>query len=363
MTPRFAADYRAILWMVIASALVVVQIVNADLAPYLCWVSAYFALAAGIMAHNHNHCPTFRNKAMNEGWAIWLSVFYGYPTFAWIPTHNLNHHKFTNAEGDATITWRHTNRHNALVAATYFFVSSYYQGGPIQQFIAKAKAKNGKMYRRIVRQYGCWIAAHIVAVSCCIALHGLALGLWTWTLCLGLPSFFSLWTIMLFNYEQHVHADPFSEFDHSRNFVSPVMNFLLFNNGYHTVHHDHPGTHWSKLPALHAEIAGSIHPALNEKSLLYYWFRQYVLVPLRLSSGTRQIGPEPGGDRPPVRTADVDVATSGTNSERVRAAGAINLSGEPIWHPVPSLKLVWNCGCSCRKRFRPPERQAGMQPA
>ena len=25
--------------------------------------------------------------------ATWISVFYGYPTFAWIPTHNLNHHK------------------------------------------------------------------------------------------------------------------------------------------------------------------------------------------------------------------------------------------------------------------------------
>lgn len=321
MSPRYKEDYRAILWVCIATVLVLTQLIYAELAPYLCWVSAYFALAAGILAHNHNHTPTFRNRKANEGWAIWLSIFYGYPTFAWIPTHNLNHHKFTNAEGDATITWRHTNSHNALVAATYFFVSSYYQGGPIQQFIRKAKKRKGKMYRRIVRQYTLWAGAHLAAIGLAISLHGVKTGLWTWLLCMGLPSFFSLWTIMLFNYEQHVHANPDSEFDHSRNFLSPVMNYLLFNNGYHTVHHDHPGTHWSELPALHAKIADRINPALNEGSLLFYWFRQYALVPLGLAKSTQQIGPEPGRGLA-ASTADVDVAVSGTNSERVRPTSA-----------------------------------------
>ena len=42
---------------------------------------------------------------------------------------------------------------------------------------------------------------------------------------------------MLFNYDQHAHANPFSEYDHSRSFTSPILNFLLFNNGYHFVHH------------------------------------------------------------------------------------------------------------------------------
>ena len=89
------------------------------------------ALSAGVIAHNHNHTPTFRNRKLNGAFGNWLTVFYGYPTFAWMPTHNLNHHKFVNKAGDATITWRHTNKHNALVAATYFFVSSWYQSEPI----------------------------------------------------------------------------------------------------------------------------------------------------------------------------------------------------------------------------------------
>ena len=95
-------------------------------------LSCYLALSAGVIAHNHNHCPTFKNRKLNGVFGIWLSIFYGYPTFAWVPTHNLNHHKFVNKAGDATITWRYTNKHNALVAATYFFVSSYYQSEPIK---------------------------------------------------------------------------------------------------------------------------------------------------------------------------------------------------------------------------------------
>ena len=45
------------------------------------------------------------------------------------------------------------------------------------------------------------------------------------------PALFALWTIMFFNYIQHVHTDPWSEHNHSRSLVSPLLNFLLFNNG------------------------------------------------------------------------------------------------------------------------------------
>jgi hypothetical protein len=48
-------------------------------------------------------------------------------------TRNMNHHRHMNRPGDATITWRYTNRHNLFVALTYFFVSSYFQSRPIKR--------------------------------------------------------------------------------------------------------------------------------------------------------------------------------------------------------------------------------------
>ena len=36
----------------------------------------------------------------------------------------------------------------------------------------------------------------------------------------------------------------------------------MFNNGFHTAHHEQPGAHWSRLPGLHARISHEIDPDL-----------------------------------------------------------------------------------------------------
>ena len=314
MLLRNSRDRRTILWVLLAPLVVALQYARPELVPYLCVVSCYFALACGIIAHNHNHCPTFHNKRHNQWFANWISLFYGYPTFAWIPTHNLNHHKFVNREGDATITWRFTNSHNALVAITYFFVSSYYQSGPINDFIRNARAKNRGLYRTIMTQYAVWIGGYVLLASLAIWLHGWRTGLYVFGLSVALPAFFSLWTIMLFNYDQHAHTDPFSEYDHSRSFTSPVLNFLLFNNGYHAVHHEQAGAHWSTLADLHAQTAHLRHPSVNQRSLWWYWFKQYVLTPFAPSLGTKQLGPGPMNPPAGERRATAGASSSAVDS-------------------------------------------------
>lgn len=322
MLPRHAADYRTLLWIMIAPCVVAAQFWDPALVPALSWLSCYFALACGVIAHNHNHCPTFANKRANNVFALWISLFYGYPTFAWVPTHNLNHHKYVNTEGDATITWRFTNRHNALVAITYFFVSSYYQSEPINAYIRQAKLKNPALYRRILTQYAVWGGTYAATLALAIALHGAKTGIYVWSFAIGIPALFSLWTIMLFNYDQHAHTDPFSEHSHSRSFTSPALNYLLFNNGYHGAHHEHPGAHWTRLPQLHAAVADQIHPALVQRSLWWYWFKQYVLAAFVPSLGTVQIGRGPMNP-PRASTASEQgneqvLGEAGANSERLR---------------------------------------------
>jgi fatty acid desaturase len=324
MKPRFAADYRTLLWaFVLTPGFVALQFARPELVPYLFWVSAYFALACGVIAHNHNHSPTFRNKRMNEVFAAWISVFYGYPTFAWIPTHNLNHHKFVNRPGDATITWRFTNKHNAFVAATYFFVSSYYQSDPIKTFIKKAKTKNPKLYRRIITQYSVWAGAHIALLSLAVALHGWKTGLFVWTFVCLIPAVFALWTIMLFNYVQHVHTDPWSRHNHSRSFDGKLLNFLLFNNGLHAAHHENAGTHWTKLPEVHARLEPNIDKRLIHRSMWWFFFQQYVLALFFPRLGTTQVGrpgfDPPDGSKVSLESADVELGEAGSNARMLQA--------------------------------------------
>ena len=294
MRIRNSADYRTVLWVATAAALVVVQYVWPQSVLYVLPFSCYLGIACGVITHNHNHCPTFSGRRANNAFGHVLTFFYGYPTMMWIPTHNMNHHRFVNRPGDATITWRYTNKHNALVASTYFFVSSWFQSGPIKQYISRAKATNPHLYKRIRFQYVLWAMFYPAMLALAVALHfRQGMGFIVWFFSLIVPAVCSLSLIMFFNYIQHVHADGWSSQDHSRNFTGKVFNYLFFNNGYHTAHHDHQGLHWSALSAAHAKIADTIDPRLNETNLIWFLVRQYVLAVFSPRLGTRQIGSDP----------------------------------------------------------------------
>lgn len=313
MLLRNSADIRALIWVAMAIALVVAQYSNPSLVVYLCPISCYVAIACGTIAHNHNHRATFRGRRSNSVFGHVLTIFYGYPTLMWVPTHNLNHHKFVNQPGDATATWRYTNKHNLWVALTYPLVSGYFQSFPIKEYIGRVKQRKPGLYASIRFQYAFWIGTYV----CMLVLAGLlhhrqqtGLGLYVWFFSLILPAICSSTVIMFFNFVQHVHTDAWSVVDHSRNFTGKWFNFLFFNNGYHTAHHENPGLHWSKLPQAHTSMAGAIDSTLNEHNMLWFMFRQYVLSVIVPSLGTAQIGSVPS-EHPP---ADVQTADESTDS-------------------------------------------------
>ncbi|HEY5928533.1 MAG TPA: fatty acid desaturase, partial [Kofleriaceae bacterium] len=79
------------------------------------------------------------------------------------------------------------------------------------------------------------------------------------------------------NLLQHDECDPTSEIDHSRDFMSPVLNWFFFGGGYHTAHHLRPGAHWSELPALHARVVAPHKRAeLTEYSMVGFLARHYL---------------------------------------------------------------------------------------
>jgi beta-carotene hydroxylase len=61
---------------------------------------------------------------------------------------------------------------------------------------------------------------------------------------------------------------------------------LLFNNGYHTIHHQSPGLHWSETRAAQKTIEHLIDPSLNERSFWWFIVRVYLLAPFHSSFGT-----------------------------------------------------------------------------
>jgi beta-carotene hydroxylase len=316
---RHSSDWRTALWAFVFFPVVgFAPYVEPRVIPWILPLSLYFGFCAGVFSHNQNHCPMFKNRSANAFYAAWLSVFYGFPTFAWIPTHNLNHHKYVNKAGDATITWRYSKKNTWLVASTYYFVSAYWQAQPVREYIQKAREGNPRLYRQINVQYVTVFGGHALLLLLAIVVRGPLLGLLCYAFGFLIPAIFAAWSMIFINYIQHVHTDPWSEHNHSRSFVSPFANWFVFNNGYHTAHHESAGLHWSKLPEAHAKIAHLIDPELRAPSIFGWCFRAYVLGALSERFRTKQVGrppyDPPGGEKVTLETASVSAVEAGVNA-------------------------------------------------
>jgi beta-carotene hydroxylase len=269
---KFKADIKSLIYIVITTALFAYQWhYGFNWTSAMSWivfiVYLHFSVAVSVMTHNHNHINMWNNKALNLLTDWWLTVFYGMPIFVWIPTHNRNHHRYNNKEGDVTRTYRHTEDNNMVSLIQYPTISGVNQMKEgIIPYMKELKAKNIKQYREN------WMQLAV------LALWMVVFFVWNWKkalLFVFIPQQVSQITVIIFNYVQHVHADEESDYNHSRNFM--WVNFFLLNNGYHTIHHERANLHWSEAPAAHAKIADKINPELIEKSFWGYLIKTYIL--------------------------------------------------------------------------------------
>jgi fatty acid desaturase len=280
---RHKADRRTVAYLVVAAALLPINWSMESPNVALVVLACFLGVSVSVIAHNHNHTNIWRSRPLNRLTDYWITLFYGFPTFAWIPTHNMNHHKRNNREGDYTATWRFSENNNLLTLLTYPTLSGMAQQPPTVEFLRETKRKNSKRYWWFISQY---------------VVLGVFLGVLFWLdwkkalLYAVLPQQVALFTVLVFNYVQHIHADEESPINHSRNFVGWGLNAFLFNNGYHTVHHDNPGLHWSQLPEAHAAIAHKLEPCLNEPSFFWFMVRVYLLGPFVPSFRTRSLRAE-----------------------------------------------------------------------
>jgi fatty acid desaturase len=256
--------------MAITTALLIVQWNLGAVQPILYGWFLFMAVSVAIIAHNHNHVPMWRSRPLNILTDYWLTLFYGFPAFGWIPTHNKNHHLLNNKQGDYTITWRLSEKNNIFTLLSYPTVSSYFQQKPIAGHLKKLWRSDRTKFSLAASQYALLGVYYAAAIF------------WNWKkalLYIVVPHQVSLFSILIFNYVQHVHTDEESEYSHARNFTG-LINLALFNNGFHTIHHKAPGIHWSKTPAAQKEIEHLIDPSLNERSFWWYMLRVYLLAPV-----------------------------------------------------------------------------------
>ncbi|MBS2025314.1 MAG: fatty acid desaturase [Deltaproteobacteria bacterium] len=268
---RNAADVRSIAFAAVHFTLVGTAFWfnpsgwSAALAVFILAYSAFIQLISG---HNAMHAPVFTSKGLNRLWQVVLSLTFCYPVSAFVPVHNLSHHMHLQTPRDVLRTTEVRHRNNLLNLLHHVLMAG-----------AHIHALNAVYLWRIHQKKRAWFLQarlEIIAVllygSTLITLSGARFFEWVF-----LPALIGQLMIFGFGHVQHDGTDEQSEFNHSRNFKGRLFNWLIFENAYHTIHHNQPGLHWSKSPEVHAKlIAPHIHPALDQQSVLAYMWRTYV---------------------------------------------------------------------------------------
>lgn len=240
---------------------------GAALLSWLAWINA-------IITHNIVHAPLWRSHTLNRLTRLALSLAYGFAVSDYIPGHNLSHHRHIQSRRDVMRTTKTRLPWNCANLLTFFFAVSVDVALANARYAAVARESRPKWFRErwqeIVASWGAMLALAVLD--------------WRKALLLSvLPHLAAVWGITTVNYLQHDGCDPDHPHNHSRNFVGRWFNWFHFNAGFHGMHHMQPSLHWSLLPKAHAErLAPFIHPALDQRSLVVYLTRTFVLEVRRL---------------------------------------------------------------------------------
>ena len=132
---RYKADIKTLIYMAITTGLLIAQWAVFGFNPVIYIIYLFMSVSVSVITHNHNHVRIWKTDFMNMLQDWWLTVFYGFPVFAWIPTHNKNHHKMNNKIGDYTITYRFSEKNNLGTLLTYPTISGFYQQKAIKDYL------------------------------------------------------------------------------------------------------------------------------------------------------------------------------------------------------------------------------------
>jgi fatty acid desaturase len=259
--PRERSDWRSLAIVAAALAVLAAPLVVALDGPAFALrtvAAIWLCFTASVINHNHQHANVFAARAPNVAFNVLLALARGHSATGIIVPHNLNHHVH---EGDAADWIR-----PALAGA-----------GPgwlrIGRFVALASASMARRRweegaPRLPREWR--TSALLEKAALWAAVMSVA---WGWGLVavaevLLLPWAGGLVLLVAVNLLQHDGLDA----PLARDFKHPVLNWLLFNNGYHAVHHAAPGLHWSRLPGEHSRrVREGTLVEVAEPFLVYVW--------------------------------------------------------------------------------------------
>lgn len=265
-------DWQSIFYLILFPTLITIQWLY-GIQWYLYLIQLFLTLGIGVIHHNHNHKRMWKVRCLNRMTDFWVSTLQGHPSFVFHPAHNGNHHRYRHSAQDVARTYRFGGDTNHLIGYLMHPLQAALILYPLFfAWLKKLHKHHRKVFYYCLSQYLC-----VFIISAMLA----SIDTQKWLFLVLIPQLHGLHWLLATNYLQHAHADGnFSDnnnrYNYARNFEGWV-NPLLFNIGLHTAHHEHPRAHWSELKKLHQNYKHRVDPSLNEKGLLLYMTRVYIL--------------------------------------------------------------------------------------
>ncbi len=262
------ADYRqigivSIYWALLFSMYFVEECRNVAFFLGACYMSFLNA----VVIHNHLHKGIFKSRGLNRIFRGVLSFGALYPASANVASHNIVHHHFDDdgkpdwaAPDNVSFSWHLLNLlHFPNVVGPNTFAG-------VSRWATTTRQQDFRQQYLLEQGFAFGLTGALFVFD-----------FWTTLFFILIPQLWGARGILRINLIQHDGCDITSEWNHSRNFVGKWFNWVMCNNGYHTIHHNRAGLHWSVLDEAHERECGPrTDPSLNEPSMVLYLLRTYV---------------------------------------------------------------------------------------
>jgi fatty acid desaturase len=214
-----------------------------------------YSLTIGVL-HMHAHRPLFTMRLGNRVLDLLLCVPSLLTPTEMVVFHVGHHHRHENAPGDPSTTAGYERGWRAI---RYWLLYGFWVRTVTLRSVFGAGARPA--YRAFRDRFAWELTTAGSAVALLTAAAPRAA-----VLCWYLPYAITHVTAGYFAWLTHAPAGTPRTRAGSINTVNNLLGFFIFNQGYHEVHHQHPGIHWSEIPD-HLDLMLEI----DSRYIVSYW--------------------------------------------------------------------------------------------
>ena len=211
------------------------------------WLGWSGGIHTGINYHSHIHRGVFKNKALNRWVGRLWTIPGGFPACFWSYKHLEIHHRFVHTSTD----WVQPRRmEDGRYENLYLYSVAHWPWRWWRHFIQDMAAAPAPIQRKAAAEVSFFLTIWSIP-SFLDPVFGFGIWLghqWVGNVVLMGPGM----------YAQHAFCSNQKRFAHSNTYLCAFFNKAFFNAGFHIEHTEHPGVHWSELPALHNSIRSSL---------------------------------------------------------------------------------------------------------